>query len=120
MVSHSQDNGRSIGRLPLPLEVIDGYKRERVAHALSLTVHEVGLPGLTVSLLVKRAAMARKTFYEIFANREDALGFAVAMGNARLKKAIDDGAAGGGRCRRRIEAAIERLLDTVEADPHLA
>jgi hypothetical protein len=43
----------------------------------------------------------------------------VALGNARLKKAIVDGAAGDG-WQKRVEATLERLLDTVEADPYLA
>lgn len=104
----------------LSQEVLDSYKRARIAEAVVLVVHEVGIPGLTVSLLVRKAEMARNTFYELFANSEEAVRFAVEMGNARLKKAIDDGVDSGGGWQRRTEAAIERLLDSVEADPELA
>lgn len=120
MVSRNPYRAHAPSRQRLPQEVVDGYKRERVAHALSVVVREVGLPSLTVSLLVKQAAMARNTFYELFANREEVVEFALELGNARLRKAIEDGVASGGRWQRRIEAAIERLLDTVEDDPHMA
>jgi AcrR family transcriptional regulator len=100
--------------------VVDWYKRERVARAAGLVAHEVGLPGVTVSLLVQRAAMARNTFYELFANRDEALLFAIELGTARLRKAIDDGLASRGPWERRTKAAIESLFDAVEDDPMMA
>jgi hypothetical protein len=42
------------------------------------------------------------------------------LGNARLKEAVLDGAAGGDPWPRRMETMIARLLDTVEDDPSLA
>lgn len=64
--------------------------------------------------------MARNTFYELFANRQDAIRFALELGNARLKQAIKEGAASGERWPRRMGAIIESLLDTVVGDPRLA
>lgn len=120
MVSHDPYRSHARSRPRLSQDVLDSYKRARIAHAVSLVVHEVGIPGLTVALLVRKAEMARNTFYELFANTAEAVRFATATGNARLRKAIDDGLASGGGWQQRTEAAIERLLDTVEADPELA
>jgi AcrR family transcriptional regulator len=120
MVSPDPYRSQAPRRRRLPQEVIDRYKRERVARAAGLVVHEVGLPGVTVSLLIQRAAISRNTFYELFANREKAIIFASQLGNDRLKEAIEGGSGNEGDWRRRIEAAIERLIETVEAGPELA
>lgn len=64
--------------------------------------------------------MARNTFYGLFDNRDAAIRFALALGNSRLREAIDDGAGGTGPWPRRMEAVIESLLDMVEDDPHLS
>ena len=46
---------------------------DRVLRALAATVAEKGYPGATVAEIVDRASTSQRTFYENFANKEEAL-----------------------------------------------
>lgn len=107
------------GRQGIPTNVLDTYKRERVARAVAEIVHETGTDGLTVALITKRARMARATFYELFGSREEALEFSIELGSTRLRKAIEN-PLGAMTWEGRIGATIESLLAAAEAAPHLS
>jgi AcrR family transcriptional regulator len=57
---------------------------ERVLRALAATVAEKGYPATTVAEVVDRAATSQRTFYEHFANKEDALIAALDSGSAQM------------------------------------
>ena len=57
---------------------------ERVLRALAATVAEKGYPGATVAEIVDRATTSQRTFYENFANKEEALLAALDTGSARM------------------------------------
>ncbi len=105
----------------LPRTVVQGYRRERLARALSEIVHEEGRVAVTVSRIVSRANSSRGTFYELFRNKEACFEFASTWAREHLLAAISE--AGRGPCqdeeRRRetiralLEAAIE-LPEPVE------
>jgi AcrR family transcriptional regulator len=57
---------------------------ERVLRALAAEVAEKGYPEITVAEIVERAATSQRTFYEHFANREDALIAALDSGSALM------------------------------------
>ena len=57
---------------------------ERVLRALAAAVAEKGYPEITVAEIVERAATSQRTFYEHFANREDALIAALDSGSALM------------------------------------
>jgi len=57
---------------------------ERVLRALAATVAERGYPGATVAEIVDRAATSQRTFYENFANKEEALLAALDAGSAQM------------------------------------
>lgn len=107
-------------RAPLSQDFIDGFKRERAALALSEAAHEVGLRQLSVTLITKRAKMARTTFYALFKNREAAVAFAVDLGNQRLRSAIEGALTPAQSPEERIRAVVEALLLAVEKEPYLA
>lgn len=120
MVSKRRYEELGAGRQKLPREISDRYKRERAVAAVSALVHEVGPGALTVTLLTKRAKMARNTFYELFDDRGDALSYAVRAGNAKLKRAIDEGATGSDDWLPVLRMTMDSLLEAVAADPRLA
>jgi AcrR family transcriptional regulator len=117
MVSKNAKSGNSApGRPPLlPQAFVDEHKRERCALALSEVVHEVGVGGMTVTLLTKRARMARNTFYTVFENQEGALRYAYELGNRRLREAVEGVDSGAGA----LEEAVEALLAAAEKEPYL-
>jgi AcrR family transcriptional regulator len=57
---------------------------DRVLRALAATVSEKGYPSATVAEIVDRAATSQRTFYENFANKEEALLAALDTGSARM------------------------------------
>lgn len=116
MVSGNATSGkRPPGRPLLPQTFVDEHKRERCALALGEVVHEVGIGGLTVTVLTKRARMARNTFYTVFENQEAALRYAYELGNRRLREAVEGVDSGGGT----LEDAVAALLAAAEKEPHL-
>jgi AcrR family transcriptional regulator len=57
---------------------------DRVLRALAATVAEKGYLGATVAEIVDRASTSQRTFYENFANKEEALLAALDTGSARM------------------------------------
>jgi AcrR family transcriptional regulator len=84
------------------------------------TVAEVGYARMTVAQVISRARVSRKTFYDVFADREDCFlcAFKQALGQASMlaREAYDresswcDG----------IRSALARLLGLMEDQPNLA
>jgi AcrR family transcriptional regulator len=57
---------------------------ERVLRALAAVVAEKGYPDTTVAEIVERASTSQRTFYEHFANKEDAIVKALDSGSAHM------------------------------------
>jgi AcrR family transcriptional regulator len=57
---------------------------ERVLRALAAIVAEKGYPATTVAEIVDRAATSQRTFYEHFANKEEAMIAALDSGSAQM------------------------------------
>ncbi len=57
---------------------------DRILRALAATVAEKGYPGTTVAEIVERASTSQRTFYEHFANKEEALLAALDSGSALM------------------------------------
>jgi AcrR family transcriptional regulator len=108
------------GRPLLSQEFIDERKRERCALAISELVHEVGVGGLTVSLIVKRARIARATFYHLFTDCEEALFYACKLGSRRLREALEAGADEPQEWEESVRSAIAALVSAAQAEPRLA
>jgi AcrR family transcriptional regulator len=57
---------------------------ERVLRALAAIVAEKGYPATTVAEIVERASTSQRTFYEHFANKEEAMVAALDSGSAQM------------------------------------
>ena len=67
----------------------DGHApAERVLRAMAAAVAEKGYPETTVADVVERASTSQRTFYEHFANKEEAMLAAVDQGSAQMLAAI--------------------------------
>jgi AcrR family transcriptional regulator len=60
------------GRHGLPRDFVVSNQRERIMNALVATIATYGFGGSSVERIAKRAGVSRRTFYEQFADREDA------------------------------------------------
>lgn len=98
------------GSVRLPQRVLDAYKRERCAIAVSELVHEHGYHRLTADLLVKRAKISRTTFYALFEGRDDAFRWACEYACCQLLDPLEEAAQTQDLWDRRVEASISALV----------
>lgn len=108
------------GQQMLPQEFVDQFKRERVLRVLAEVVCRVGPDGLTVSLVVREAKVARSTFYELFDNSSDAFRGALELANSKLRLSIDTAAGLPGTWPKRIGNVLTALVATAAEEPRLA
>jgi AcrR family transcriptional regulator len=59
------------GRHAAPREVVRGDQRSRLLDAMAAAVAEKGYDKVAVADVISRAGVSRKSFYELFANKED-------------------------------------------------
>ena len=64
--------GASNGVAPAPGGVIE-IQRARILAAITELVREQGVAGITVAHIVKRSCVSRRTFYDLFIDRDDCL-----------------------------------------------
>jgi AcrR family transcriptional regulator len=108
------------GQHQLSREFIAQHQRARIVNALAHEVSEKGYRAVTVADIVKRAGIARNTFYENFGSKEAcflaAQEFAMSAALSRVVEAageIDD-------WPRRVEAGLGAFLRYVAEEPALA
>jgi AcrR family transcriptional regulator len=77
---------RRRGKRPRPLaeRQANAAPTDRLLRSLAATVSEKGYPAATVAEIVERASTSQRTFYEHFANKEDALLAALDSGSALM------------------------------------
>lgn len=108
------------GRHGLPREYVVNSQRSRLLAAAVLIAGEEGYAGMTVSAVIGRAGVSRKTFYEFFADREDCFLaafdglFDVALRGAREAYAT------GEDWPDRLRAMLSAALETLARHPHEA
>ena len=95
-------------------------QRDRILIATSELVAKRGYQGTTVELIVKRAGVARATFYESFENREACLLACFEEALAECRRRIDAAAEDEAEWPARIRAGLAAFLDYVAQNPALA
>jgi AcrR family transcriptional regulator/DNA-binding MarR family transcriptional regulator len=100
-------------------EQVDEIQRTRVLGALCEVVAERGAVGATVAHIVARAGVSRRTFYELFADREDAFLAAFDQVVERAAARVAPAFEGAGRWRERVRGALVALLGFFDEEPDL-
>jgi AcrR family transcriptional regulator len=115
------------GRHAAPREVVAESQRERVLVAMADAVAEKGYNNASVADVIERAGISRRSFYEHFANKEEAFLAAYDAGVGGLLEAIaeaeDDaavGAAPDGGLLARAHAGTEVYLQLLADNPAFA
>jgi AcrR family transcriptional regulator len=95
-------------------------QRSRILAAALAAVEDVGYQRMTVAQVIARARVSRKTFYDVFADREDcflaALEQAVAQAHRLVKHAYES----EGAWRDGVRAGLAELLFFFDEQPALA
>ncbi len=95
-------------------------QRRRLVVALVELIDEQGLEGASVGTVCKHAGVSRRTFYEIFEDREACLLAAFEEAVERIAKGVRSAYESERGWRARIRSALTVLLERLDADPALA
>jgi AcrR family transcriptional regulator len=94
-------------------------QRARIVVAIGELVRERGAGGVTVAHVVARSGVSRRTFYELFQDREDCFLAAFDVAVARAAESVLPAYGGEGKWRERIRAGLEAALAFLDAEPEL-
>ncbi|HEX3692952.1 MAG TPA: TetR family transcriptional regulator [Solirubrobacteraceae bacterium] len=96
---------------------VEDMQRHRLLHAFCEVVADGGLESATVGRVCEQAAVSRRTFYELFADREACLLAAFDDAVRRIGAPVERAFRGPGSWRERVRAALAALLEQLDADP---
>jgi AcrR family transcriptional regulator len=108
------------GRQPLPREFVTRHQRARIVAALAKETSEKGYRAVTVADIVKRAGIARNTFYDNFSSKEDCFLAAQEFAMSSALERVIDAAGTHEQWPQRIRAGLTAFLRYVVAEPELA
>ena len=94
-------------------------QRARMIGALTEVARERGAGGVTVAHVVARSGVSRRTFYELFEDRDDCFLAAFDVAVERAAQRVLPAYNAGGAWRERIRAGLGALLEFVEDEPGL-
>lgn len=104
----------------LPRGQVTEIQRSRMLTAAVQAVEEVGYARMTVAQVIGRAKVSRKTFYDVFIDREDcflaAFDQAVTQARAQVVEAYQRESG----WREGVRAGLTRLLTLMDEEPGLA
>ncbi len=92
-------------------------QRARIIAAMGELVHERGAGGVTVAHVVARSGVSRRTFYELFDDREDCFLAAFDMAVAGAGETVRAAYRVPGRWRERVRAGLEAVLVFLDTEP---
>jgi AcrR family transcriptional regulator len=108
------------GKQPLSREFIAQHQRTRIINALAEEVAAKGYRAVTVADIVRRAGIARNTFYDNFSSKEDCFLAAQRYGAEALAERILEASDGVEGWPQRVEAGMMACLRTLAGSPALA
>lgn len=108
------------GRQLLAREFVVEHQRARIIAALAEEVADRGYHAVTVADVVKRAAIARSTFYDNFSSKEQCFLAAQQVAMERALKGVVEAAGEIDDWPQRVLAGLAGFLDFVAEEPALA
>jgi AcrR family transcriptional regulator len=109
-LTHNDSNG-------LERERISDIQRARMLAAMAQVACERGVANVTVAHVVARSGVSRRTFYEIFEDREDCFLAAFDEAIGRACEYVLPAYRAGGRWWDRIRSALTALLQFLDEEP---
>ncbi len=106
---------------PLARSRVSEIQRQRLLAAMAEVSAQHGVGSVTVAHIVAASGVSRRTFYELFSDREDCLLAALDQAIARAGAAVLPAyKSAGPRWRERIRAALTALLAFFDEEPAMA
>ena len=104
----------------LPRGRVTEIQRSRMLAAALEAVEEVGYGRMTVAQVISRAKVSRKTFYDVFADREDCFLAALEQAVSQVGKLVREAYEQEEGWRDGIRAGLAELLVFLDEEPALA
>jgi|HubBroStandDraft_4_1064222.scaffolds.fasta_scaffold14911_2 AcrR family transcriptional regulator len=104
----------------LPRGRVTEIQRNRMLTAAVQTVEEVGYARMTVAQVIGRAKVSRKTFYDVFIDREDCFLAAFDHAIDQVRALVIDVYAQESGWRDGVRAGLARVLRFMDEEPGLA
>jgi AcrR family transcriptional regulator len=108
------------GRQPLSREFITQHQRARIIAALAEETVARGYRAVTVADIVRRAGIARNTFYENFASKQDCFLATQDYAAQEALRRVVEAATEVESWQARVDAGLAAFLGYVASDPALA
>jgi AcrR family transcriptional regulator len=104
----------------VPREQLVEIQRSRLLAAAVIAVDELGYADTTVSDITSRARVSRRTFYELFANREECLTAVLEDVVALVEGEVAAAGLDGLGWRERVRGGLWAILSFLDREPALA
>jgi AcrR family transcriptional regulator len=104
----------------LPRGQVTQIQRSRMLAAAVEAVEDVGYARMTVAQVISRARVSRKTFYDVFTDREDCFLAAFEQALSQATLVAQEAYEAESSWREGIRAALARLLMFMDEEPGLA
>jgi AcrR family transcriptional regulator/DNA-binding MarR family transcriptional regulator len=101
-------------------EQIAAIQRSRLLAAALCEMDERGYAATTVAHITSRSRVSRRTFYELFANREECLAAVLEQAVATVERDLAEADLGGCSWRERIRRGLWVILSFFDREPALA
>jgi len=101
----------------LPRGHVTEIQRSRMIAAAIEAVEEVGYARMTVAQVIGRARVSRKTFYDVFLDREDCFLAAFEQSIGQARTLVHEAYAGGSCWRDGVRAGLARMLALMDEEP---
>ncbi|HEX2071763.1 MAG TPA: TetR/AcrR family transcriptional regulator [Thermoleophilaceae bacterium] len=100
--------------------MVHEVQRGRLLDALAEVIAEEGYLDTTVHKILKRAGISRRTFYEIFTDKEDCFLAAYQEAADHVIVLVQRACRLGGTAEIRIENSLRAMLEFAEREPQVA
>ncbi len=104
----------------IPRTVVTKIQRDRLLRAMAKTVAEYGYQETTVRRLLGRAGLSRRTYYELFEDKEDCFLAAYDEAIEHVLELVGEAYGGVDEPRERIEQGLRAFLQFCADEPDVA
>jgi AcrR family transcriptional regulator len=112
-------DARPVPEVPAPSRVSE-IQRQRILIGMADVTAELGAPAVTVAHIVARSGVSRRTFYELFCDRDACLLAALDQAITHATAVVLPAYRTAGRWRERMRVALGALLGFLDEEPAMA